>query len=93
MNENTRLEDASVVASDSESGSPESIAGGEWHACCSRTSVAASKYYTTVGICAAVIAFCGCQLAAHPHDLEIRAAYLPLLSGTLMLLVDPPKHD
>lgn len=64
-----------------------------WVACCSRTSVAAAKYYTTVGICASVIAFCGIQLAVHPHDLEIRASFLPLLSGTLMLLVDPPKHD
>lgn len=89
MNGESRLEDTALDIPSDEEIQPERT----WVACCSRTSVSAAKYYTTVGICASVIAFCGCQLAAHPHDLEIRAAYLPLLSGTLMLLVDPPKHD
>ena len=89
MNGEPRLEDASIDIPVDEEIHPERT----WVACCSRTSVAAAKYYTTVGICASVIAFCGIQLAIHPFDLEIRAAYLPLLSGTLMLLVDPPKHD
>ena len=84
-----RLEDTALDIHDDEEDDPERT----WVACCSRTSVAAAKYYTTVGICAGVIAFCGIQLAIHPHDLEIRAAYLPLLSGTLMLLVDSPKHE
>lgn len=87
--EQPRLEDASIDISINEEVQPERT----WVACCSRTSVAAAKYYTTVGICASVIAFCGVQLGVHYDDLEIRAAYLPLLSGTLMLLVDPPKHD
>lgn len=89
MNGDTKLEDTSIAVSVNEEDKPERT----WVACCSRTSVAAAKYYTTVGICASVIAFCGIQLAVHPHDLEIRASFLPLLSGTLMLLVDPPKHD
>jgi len=84
-----RLEDTALDILDNEEIQPERT----WVACCSRTSVAAAKYYTTVGICATVIAFCGIQLAMYPHDLEIRSSMLPLLSGTLMLLVDPPKHD
>lgn len=89
MNGESKLEDEAVAISVNEEDNPENT----WVACCSRTSVAAAKYYTTVGICASVIAFCGIQLAMYPHDLEIRSSMLPLLSGTLMLLVDPPKHD
>lgn len=90
MNGDSKLEDASIDIPNNE----EDVSGERtWVACCSKTSVAAAKYYTTVGICASVIAFCGIQLALYPHDLEIRSSMLPLLSGTLMLLVDPPKHD
>ena len=87
--EPAQLENATFAIPGDEEIQPERT----WRACCSRTSVAAAKYYTTVGICGTVIAFSGIQLAMYPHDLEIRAAFLPLLSGTLMLLVDPPKHD
>ena len=86
--EPARLENATLAIPGDEEIQPERT----WRACCSRTSVAAAKYYTTVGICGSVIAFSGIQLAVHYDDLEIRAAYLPLLSGTLMLLVDPPRH-
>ena len=90
MNGESKLEDEAIDISDNE----EDVSGERtWVACCSKTSVSAAKYYTTVGICASVITFCGLQLALYPHDLEIRASFLPLLSGTLMLLVDPPKHD
>ncbi len=64
-----------------------------WIACCSRTSASAAKYFTTVGICTGVILFSATMLAIHYDDVEARANYLPLLSGTLMLLVDPPRHD
>ena len=64
-----------------------------WLTCCSRTSPAAARYFTVVSICAAVIAFSATMLAIHADDPEARGFYGPLLSGTLMLLVDPPRHD
>ena len=89
MNAESKLENAVIDMPSDEEMQPERT----WVACCSRTSVSAAKHYTTVSICATIIAFCGIQLATCPHDLQIRSSMLPLLSGTLMLLVDPPKHN
>ena len=64
----------------------------KWSLCCSKSHVASVKYFTTVTLCFAVIGFSIIQLAIYPPDLEIRANYLPLLSGTLMLFINPPSH-
>jgi len=36
---------------------------------------------------------CGVQLLRHPHDLEVRAAYLPILSSVLTLFVEAPSNE
>jgi hypothetical protein len=84
----SELEDeASFV--DIEPGSTESI----WRSCCFRCSPSATRYFSVLSLCASVIVFSAAMIAAHPKDLEIRANFLPLISGTLMLFIDGPKNS
>ena len=65
----------------------------EWRSCCYRVAPASVKYFSVLSMCALVMIMCVVQLCVHPHDLEIRAAYLPILSSVLMLFIDGPTND
>ena len=65
----------------------------EWRSCCSRVAPAQVRYFSTLSMCALVMVLCSVQLMLHPHDLEVRAAYLPILSSVLMLFVDGPSNE
>jgi len=65
----------------------------EWRSCCYRVAPASVKYFSVLSMCALVMGLCVVQLCVHPHDLDIRAAYLPILSSVLMLFIDGPTND
>jgi len=65
----------------------------EWFICCSKSSVQCVKYFSQLSVIAFSIIFSSVMLLLHPHDLEIRSGFLPLLSGSMMLLINPPTHD
>jgi len=71
----------------------ESPSPQQWRSCCSRVAPAQVRYFSTLSMCALVMVLCSVQLLMHPHDLEVRAAYLPILSSVLMLFVDGPSNE
>jgi hypothetical protein len=84
----SQLEDEAAFV-DLEPNSTESI----WRSCCFRCSPSATRYFSVLGLCSTVIVFSAAMIAAHPKDLEIRANFLPLISGTLMLFIEAPRSS
>jgi len=65
----------------------------EWKLCCSNSSISCVKYFSQISVIGFSIVFSSIMLGLFPHDLEIRANYMPLLSGMVMLLVQAPEHN
>jgi len=84
----SELEDEAAFV-DLEPGSTESI----WKSCCFRCAPGPARYFSILSLCGTVIIFSAAMIAAHPKDLEIRANFLPLISGTLCLFIDGPKNS
>lgn len=68
-------------------------AGSIWRSCCFHCAPGPARYFTVLTLCSTIIVFSAAMIAVHPKDLEIRSNFLPLISGTLMLFVDGPRHD
>jgi len=65
----------------------------EWKLCCSNSSISCVKYFSQLGAVGFSIIFSAIMLIQFPHDLEIRSTFMPLLSGSVMLLIQAPEHD
>jgi len=74
-------------------GDPKDEDEKQWFICCSKSSVQCVKYFSQLSVIAFSIIFSSIMLILHPYDLEIRSGFLPLLSGSMMLLINPPTHD
>jgi hypothetical protein len=60
--------------------------------CCSNTKFGLVRYMTMISVTVGVMLFSAGMMLSDRHNLELRASFLPILTGTLFLLVNP-RHD